>query len=62
MLMGWCPSCGGKGYLSVANSVDDPLNLYDEECPECEGSGLERDTDDSSFQRTSYRQKNVVGE
>lgn len=43
MLMRWCSTCFGKGW------IDDSPAYEDEgfECPACEGSGLERDPDDN---------------
>lgn len=52
-LLDWCQTCFGKGYISVANSVDDPLNTHDEECPECEGSGLVDERSEHNFERFS---------
>lgn len=47
MLMTWCSACMGKGYLMCAESVDQSMHLVETECPHCEGSGLERDSDDN---------------
>jgi len=66
MLMDWCKRCNGRG--GSHEDVPPEVYIFSEnvvawvECPDCEGSGLVRDKDDSAFERRSHRQENALGE